>query len=448
MADSAEPASPLPPPRFPWRAVFHRTATAVFVIGPTRRLRYANSAWETVTGKTLVKLRGMRISSRKSASPLGQTLAPPPDVWTGRDAHVRRSAPDTDIGPPWWDVSFLPLPDSTGRVLAVLGTLTVIGEPPPRTLARVVSPAIAELRRQHTAAFPLDLFAGAAPSADRLLAQARLAAETRVPVWIVGEPGTGKQTLARAIHHSGPHRDRAFVALECAAIQPYLAEGLLFGKGGLLSGSVGTLFLKYPSALPRDLQARLTRQLSPIAPGSARLICGSTRIAADDVRIGRLIPPFHSEFSVLELRVPPLRERLVDLPRFVNHLLSRFPTPSGKTPQLDGDTLLSLQAHDWPGNLRELADVLGSAGERVGEEPIRREHLPRFVQEKQLYADFPTVPTGEAWTLDAVLEAVETRLIELALAKANGSQTDAAAALGIFRARLFRRIEALGIAKG
>lgn len=428
-----EPSSPREP-RFPWRVVFHRTAAPVFVVGPTRRLRYANPAWEVLTGRPFAKLRGMRISTRRSAALLGQTLAPPPEVWAGQPATVRRPVPDADAGPPWWDLSFVPLPGPKDRPLAVLGVIAVVGNDAPRGEVRSVSAGVGELRRRHAAQFPFDLFAGASPRAEQLLAQARLAAATTVPVFLVGEPGTGKETFARVIHHNGSQRERAFVALDCVGVQPYLAEGLLFGKGGLLDGGqVGTLYLKDPAALPRDLQQRLTK-----SEGGPRLICGSHRPAADDVAAGRLIASFHAELSVLEIRLPPLRERLDDLSRFAE----RHPLPA-----ISEDVWPALRAHDWPGNLRELAAILGQAAREAGTGPLTKEHLPRYIREKHLIASALVPATEKPWTLDGVLEAVERRLIEQALRKAGGSQTDAAAALGVPRARLWRRMEALNIPK-
>jgi len=161
------------------------------------------------------------------------------------------------------------------------------------------------------------------------------------------------------------------------------------------------------------------------------------------VEAGTLIAPFHTVLSVLELRVPSLKERTDDLPKLIDKLLDRIATRS--KPKLADDVLPVLKAYDWPGNVRELADVLDQAVRRAGDGLVKRDHLTRGLREKFLVASNPPAPAGPVWTLDGVLEAVEKRLIELALRKAGNSQTDAAAALGIFRARLGRRIEALKI---
>ncbi|MGL6096616.1 MAG: sigma 54-interacting transcriptional regulator, partial [Fimbriiglobus sp.] len=317
-----EPAVENPSPKrpvFPWRAAFDRTRVPVFVVGGSGRLRYANPAWDALTGRSAAALRGMRVSARRSASDLGRVLAPPPEAWAGRPTTVRRPPPDSSAGPPWWDITFLPLPGAGGRAFAVVGTVEIVGNLLPKAVARAVPAAVAELRRSHAAGFTLDHFSGHGPAADRLLAQARLAAGTAVPVWITGEPGGGKTTLARAIHTAGPTRDRAFVAVDCGAVQPYLADVLLTGKGAVAaSGHVGTLYLNEPAALPRDLQDRVAKL---VESGGPRLICGSGRPAADDVAAGRLLPVFQAEFAVLGLRLPPLRDRPADLPRFADTLL-------------------------------------------------------------------------------------------------------------------------------
>jgi transcriptional regulator with PAS, ATPase and Fis domain len=438
MSDPPPPA-PDGRPRFAWRAFFHKATVPVFVIGPTRRLRYVNPAWEALTGKPLARVRGMRVSARRSASALGQALAAPPEAWAGQTARSRRPVPPAQTGPPWWDVTFVPLPGD-GRMLGVLGLVTPVGEKVrggPK-----VSPALADLRRDHAAAYPFELFAGPALVSERLLGQARLAAQVTAPVWVVGEPGSGKETLARVVHHNGPTRERAFLGLDCAGLQPALVEGLLFGRGGLAGvGRLGTVYLKDPAALAPNLQDRLAGLFTADRAALPRLVCGSARPAADEVRAGRLIPPFHAALSVLELRVPALRDRLDDLPALADRLLARLPA----RPTLADDVWPVLRSYDWPGNVRELADALWQAARRAEGGMVTRDHLPRPIREKHLIASEPHPAPGKTWTLDGVLEAVEKRLIELALRKTGNSQTEAAELLGVFRARLWRRMEALSI---
>jgi DNA-binding NtrC family response regulator len=308
----------------------------------------------------------------------------------------------------------------------------VVGEPVPAA-ARRIPASVAALREQHAKHFEPGLLAGDSLASVRLVAQVRLAAQLTAPLWIVGEPGSGKETVARVVHHTGATRDRAFVAIDCAGLQPYLIESVLFGHGGLgASDRVGTVYLKEPSALPRDLQQRLADHFAERI--NTRLICGSTRTAPEAVAAGALVPAYHTALSVLELRVPPLRDRLDDLSWFALQIVPDR--------NLDATALAVLRAHDWPGNLRELADALTEAAACAPPGPILREHLPHDLRVR---AGLPRTQPTKTLDLDTILEAVEKRLIQLALKKANNHQTEAADLLGVFRARLWRRLEALGI---
>jgi DNA-binding NtrC family response regulator len=233
-----------------------------------------------------------------------------------------------------------------------------------------------------------------------------------------------------------------FAAIDCAGLQPYLVESLLWGHGGLLgSDRVGTVYLKEPSALPLDLQFRLAEAFAAEKPDGPRLISGSTAAAAEGVRAGRLRREFDTDLSIVEIRVPPLRERFEDLARLAGDFLERH----GSRAALDAATLEVLKSQSWPGNLRELADVLVAAAAPAGDGPIKREHLPHAVRVKAGLARPAPEPSLK---LDATLETVEKRLIRLALDKAGGNATRAAELLGIWRTRLLRRMEALGLGKG
>lgn len=421
------------PSRFAWRTLFARSRSAVFVVGGDRRLRYANPAWEALTATRFAPLRGMRISSRKSAADLSNTLAPPPEAWAGHLARVRRAAPGRSDGPPWWDLTFIPLlGDGDGRVLAVVGLLEVVGPVP--TVPRVKVPeALAAVRAAHADFYSFDRLAGPSSVTERLVSQVRAAAVGEMPVWITGEPGTGKETIARVIHHNGPRRERAFVGLVCGGLQPYLIDGLLFGKGGAAGGRVvGTLYLKNPHDLPAATQDRILHWCDSAA--GPRLVCGSASPAAELVAAGKLARPFHTRFSAFEIAVPPLRNRLEDLPRLFDRL--KCPTPSA-------EVLAMLRAYSWPGNLRELAEVVPKADGG----PLLKDHLPRVIRERHLIAALPPPPPPLP-KLDDILSAVEKRLILVALAEAGGNQSVAAERLGVFRQRLARRMAALGIVEG
>src|SRR5581483_6387998 len=223
---------------------------------------------------------------------------------------------------------------------------------------------------------------------------------------------------------------------DCAGLQPYLVESLLFGHGGLVdSGHAGTVYLKHPAALPRDLQEKLADLFAEPHPGLPRLISGSHRAAAEQAAAGTLISRFHTALAVLELRVPPLRERIADLPRLAAHLLPNA--------AIDPAVFEVLRSQPWTGNLRELAEALADSTASAGGDSIKRDHLPLELRARAGIC--PPPPGQPPLNLDAILEAVEKRLILLALRKTNNHQTEASELLGVFRARLWRRLEALGI---
>ncbi len=419
---------------FAWRAFFQQSTTPVFVLGKGRRLRFANAAWEKLTGVKLADALGMVCSSRRHSTPLAAALTPTPEAQAGKPDRARRTAPTGRGGPPWWDITFAPLAGD-GGTFGIVGFISVVGEPL-HGAARRVPPSVPALREKHAQHFTFDLFAGTSPASVRFLGQLRHAAESTAPVWLVGEAGSGKETAARVIHHAAPRRDRAFVALECVGLQPYLIESLLFGHGGLLgTDHIGTIYLKDPAALPRDLQQRLADFFTENKPNTPRLISGSLRTAADEVAAGKLIPQFHTSLSVLELTVPPLRDRLAELPRFVSLFLPNI--------QIEAAAFDVLRAQPWAGNLRELAGSLTEASTAAKGGPVKAEHLPRELRVRA--GIHPPAPSSKPLTLDPILEAVEKRLIALAMRKTNNHQTKAAELLGIFRARLGRRLESLGL---
>jgi DNA-binding NtrC family response regulator len=191
--------------------------------------------------------------------------------------------------------------------------------------------------------------------------------------------------------------------------------------------------LKEPAELPRDLQQRIADHFTEQI--GVRLLCGSVRSAQEAVAAGTLVSVFQTSLSAFELRTPPLRERLDDLPRLASRFVPNRP--------IDAAALPVLRAHSWPGNLRELATVLTEAASVAPSGPILREHLPH---ELRVRADIPRTRPAKSLNMDAILEAVEKRLLQLALQKTGNNQTDAAEMLGVFRARLARRLEALGLA--
>jgi DNA-binding NtrC family response regulator len=425
----AEPAR-----RNRWPILFQQAEQPIFLLSSAKRIRFVNAAWEALTGVASSEAVGHACQRRGPTADLYRTLAPSPEAVKGQVDTVRRSVPPKELGPPWWDVTFVPMRAKDG-LGGYLGLITVVAADPPGTKAAVPA-SVAALRDEHARSFNFELLGGTGPAAEKFVNQVRHAAASTAPVWIVGEAGSGKETVARVIHHNGPHRDRGFFGVDCAGMPDFLLEGILFGRGSFgESGRLGTLYLKEPSALPRDAQQRLLQWLTS---HSIRLICGSVDSSLSD----KLIPEFQSHFSVVELRVPPLQERLADLPRIVERILPRLVGADGKPRTIAGEAFDVLRNYSWPGNLRELVDVLSDA---EGDGPIRVDSLPRFLREKAALADLPPAKSEPGPKLDDVLAEVEKRLIGVALSKSNGNATKAAEWLGIARTRLLRRAETFGL---
>ncbi len=431
-----------------WQALSQNDRTAVFVLNRRRRLLVANRAWEELTGQPAAAARGLTCTRRASdhpLTPLLRTLAPPAEVLHGQSARVQRPAPGAAAGPPWWEIEFTPL-TLDGHLILILGRIDV-RRPNSAGAARPLSEARAVVRHQAAQHYRLDQATPQDLESARAFALARLAAQSRVPVGLVGGPGTGKQWLARAIHHAGGVRDLPFIALDCAHLPADALRGVLFGPLGIDRPEwLGTLYLRDPAALPRELQADLAAHLVGAAGSGVRLMAGFLGDPTAEVRSGRLNVTLYTGLNVLTITLPPLRERLADLPGLVEMMLRRAAPVLGRTiAGLSPDALECLCSYPWPGNLRELYATLLRAGMRAAGEQIEATDLPLAVRQARTAADLPPRPAGEMLPLDTVLEEVERRMIRLALERANGNQSRAAELLSVWRPRLLRRIKALGL---
>ena len=274
-------------------------------------------------------------------------------------------------------------------------------------------------------------------------------------VLIEGESGVGKEAVARAVHDAGPRRDAPFVAESCAAIPEGLLESVLFGHvAGAFSGAVaarrglfeladgGTLFLDEVGEMSPAMQAKLLRVLQEgalrrvgseaLVEVDVRVVGASRRPLRDAVASGGFREDLFYRLAVVTLEVPPLRERPDDVAPLVDYLLARH----GRSEvTLEADALQWLQSRRWPGNVRELDNALARALLVCRDERIRRADLE--------------LGEGEAAPHDLALrprlDALETELIETALARTEGNQTQAAKLLGVSRYGLQKKLKRLGI---
>jgi transcriptional regulator with PAS, ATPase and Fis domain len=436
---------------FRWQALFQRAKQPLFLLNRQRRILFVNQAWEQLTGLAVGQIRGLACTQRRLADAetrqsLARVLCPPQEVLEGKFAKVCRPAPLPVGGSsPLWDIEFFPVREEKS-ILFILGRITP-GAANRRSPALPVPEKLVALRGRLSDRYRFDQLDCLSPIMRRVLDQVRLACQTRTPVLLVGEAGTGKQWLARTIHHQGGSGEKHFAALECAAIPESFLNGILFGDFGLLKpASLGTLFFKEPECLPRDMQARLCDWLEEPGADSPRLIAGCCQPPETAVQTGRLLEQLHCALATLVITLPPLRNRGVELARLVERLLERLnANAERRITGLSPAAWDVLHAYSWPGNLRELSAVLAGAAASASGSQIDASDLPAYLRLAVKLDQIPGVQEERRLPLDSLLEKAERRLILFALKLAQGNKTRAAELLAIWRPRLLRRMEALRI---
>ena len=314
---------------------------------------------------------------------------------------------------------------------------------------------------------------GDSPEIDGLRRQARKVARSQAPVYISGESGSGKELVARLIHEHGPRREHPFVPVNCGAIPAELMESEFFGhrkgsftgatenKDGLFQAAhQGTLFLDEVADLPMPMQVKLLRAIQEkrIRPVGARdesavdvrILSATHRNLAALVEDGLFRQDLFYRINVIELRVPSLRERAADIPLLARHILTRlardYDLPAA---QLSEEALRALQAHPFPGNVRELENCLERAFTLSEDDMIRAEdlHLSGGPSSGPDAGGKPPVPDPESGDIDleSYLESIERTTIEKAIEHTSGNKTAAAKRLGISFRALRYKLKKLGM---
>jgi DNA-binding NtrC family response regulator len=277
------------------------------------------------------------------------------------------------------------------------------------------------------------------------------------PVLILGESGTGKELVARSVHYSGVRRNKPFIPVDCSSLVPTLIEAELFGyvkgaftgalhaKQGLMEiADGGTLFLDEIGDLPFDMQAKLLRALQekevrPVGstdriPLSARIIAATNRDLDASVRAGTFRQDLFFRLNVVQIKIPPLRERKTDIPILVNSFLEKFSETNGKMRTISEDAIARMMAYDWPGNVRELENAIERAI-ALGSGPILHAgDLPTNLQ----YGTGDRLPQNDELL---PLDELERRAILRALREAGGDKLAAARMLGIGKTTLYRKLK-------
>jgi DNA-binding NtrC family response regulator len=340
------------------------------------------------------------------------------------------------------------------------------------------------------------------PQMQVIMRTAEKAAASSIPVLIEGESGVGKELIARAIHGSSERRARPFVAVNCGAIPENLVESILFGhEKGAFTGATerhigkfaeadgGVLFLDEIGELPPAAQVKLLRaiqenEIEPVGGRKpvkvdVRLISATNRNLMADVKSGRFREDLFYRLHVFPITVPPLRERTEDIPDLVRHFLARFCAEEGKRIQsVSAEALALLRAHPWPGNVRQLENMVFRAVVLAEGNGLGVEEFPQIAAQLKpaggdaapapsITADMgsfapviaalsATVPApspryGTAPLFDGdgqirSLEAIESEVIRFAISHYRGQMSEVARRLQIGRSTLYRKLENLGLA--
>jgi DNA-binding NtrC family response regulator len=318
---------------------------------------------------------------------------------------------------------------------------------------------------------------GRAPAMEKLYRILSKVVSTSHPVLILGESGTGKELVARSIHSSGSHANKPFIPVDCGSLVPTLIESELFGyvkgaftganraKTGLLAAAEGgTVFLDEIGELPLDLQAKLLRALQekevrPVGathavPISARVLAATNRDLVAMVASGRFRKDLYFRLNVVNIRIPPLRERKSDIPLLAAHVLERARREDGLRYTFSDEALRVMTEYDWPGNVRELEHAIERACALSSGPVLHMADFPtqlqghRLLTQQQEQAALQPVATSPRSTADGgvlTIAALEKSAILNTIRQLKGDKLMAARLLGIGKTTLYRKLKEYGI---
>jgi DNA-binding NtrC family response regulator len=342
------------------------------------------------------------------------------------------------------------------------------------------------LTEKISASLGFDEIVGSSPTFRAALAIAAKAARARVPILIEGESGVGKDVLARAIHAASPRTRQKMITVNCGAIPANLVESELFGhERGAFTGAFerhigrfaaadgSTIFLDEVSELPLDAQVKLLRVLQDgeIQPVGARhvsqvdvrVIAATNKRLLDEVEAGRFREDLYYRLNVVQITIPSLRERSGDIPALARHLLTRLASQPGlRSLGITSEAIDLLKRHDWPGNVRQLQNVLFRAAVLCEGDGLTELDFPQLAE--RVLSTARTIGTGQPSVLVnnaqesgigvtlyeatghlRALADIEADVIRLAIGHYRGRMTEVARRLGIGRSTLYRKLAELGI---
>ncbi|MBN1847699.1 MAG: sigma 54-interacting transcriptional regulator [Deltaproteobacteria bacterium] len=431
-------------------AILESISDGVFTVDHQWHITSFNRAGETITGIPKVEAIGrpcaevFRSSMCETGCALRETLKTNKPIINRPCYIINADGHRIPIS-----VSTAVLRDGQGEIIGGAETFRDLSE-------------VEALRRELEGRYQAGDMVSRSPSMHKIFEILPSVAASTSTILIQGETGTGKELLARAVHGLSPRKDKPFIAVNCGALPDTLLESELFGyKKGAFTGADkdkpgrftlaenGTLFLDEIGEISFALQVKLLRVLQdktfePLGStqsikADVRIITATNQDLTDLVKTGKFREDLFYRIHVVRLDLPPLRERKEDIPILVNHFINRFnhiqkKAVSGVSPEV----MALLMAHRWPGNIRELENLIERAFILCSEGSISLEHLPEDMT-GLLSVPKPTAQIGKTRRL------AEAAAIREALQRHGGNRTAAAKELGVNKSTLYRKIKGLGL---
>jgi DNA-binding NtrC family response regulator len=302
-----------------------------------------------------------------------------------------------------------------------------------------------------------------------LFSKIRHLADTKTTILLMGESGTGKELVARALHFNSLRKPRPFIAINCAAIPETLLESELFGHergaftdaqtrriGRFEQAHQGTLFLDEVADLSLSCQAKILRALqekkfmrvggTELIESDVRLIAATNKILEDEIRKGTFREDLYYRINVVPISLPPLRQRKEDIPLLVKHFFDKKALEEQLPPKMITPKAMELLIqYDWPGNIREMENIIEQMATLSPKELIDTEDIPIAVLKKLKHANAEWTDLPIHLSLDEAVQNLERKMISQALKRTGQVQTRAAKLLGISRRILKYKMDALGL---
>ena len=319
---------------------------------------------------------------------------------------------------------------------------------------------LSELRKRLESESKAFRLIGRTPQIRKILETIDAVKDSESSVLITGETGTGKELIARSLHDGSAWEKKPFVAVNCAAIPRELIESELFGyeKGAFTGASTrrigrveqasgGTLFLDEIGEIDLSVQAKLLRvleerEIERLGSNEKisvyfRLVSSTNRDLLKEIKQGRFRQDLYYRLNVVEVNVPPLRERAEDIPLLVSHFLKEFCAREGKVLSIDNDTMQTMQNYVWPGNIRQLRNVIERAVVLARGQEICTSALPQELLVKESSVETPKPMKS--------MREMEYAAVKQVLERCSGNKSEAARILGISRKALYKRLNDFGL---